>query len=143
MILNSYHIDDLSIKRFSLNSQIFKNIIIQMFLLIVTISVITFFTVSKEFSIGVALGGILAAINFILLIFVVKKIFFGEPKTQIIYAILFMIKLSAIGGVIFWLFTANPFNFSKVGFLSGITILFITITINGLLYGNKLSSEVN
>ena len=114
-----------------------------MLVLILAASIITFFTVSKGFSLGIFLGGTLASINFVLLLFVVKKIFFGEPKTQIIYAFLFMFKLSLIGGVIFWLFTTKLFKFSQLGFLMGITVLFVTITINGLLYGNKLKAEVN
>jgi len=114
-----------------------------MIVLVAVTSIVTFFTMGGKFSLGVLIGGVLASLNFMLLIFVVKKIFFGEPKTQIIYAILFMFKLSAIGGVIFWLFETTLFTFSKKGFLAGISVLFLTITINSLLYGNKLKAEVN
>ncbi len=126
-----------------LDSKIFRNIIIQTILIVLALFVTSFFVINKSFSIGLLTGGFISAINFGLLLFVVKKIFFGEPKTQIIYAILFMFKLSVIGGVIFWLFTTKLFVISKAGFLTGITILFITITINALLYGGRLKAEVN
>lgn len=126
-----------------LDSKIFKNIIIQTFLITLFLFITSFFVISKNFSIGLLIGGIIATVNFGLLLFVVKKIFFGEPKTQIIYAILFMFKLSIIGAVIFWLFSTKLFILSKAGFLIGITILFLTITINALLYGGKLKAEVN
>jgi hypothetical protein len=99
--------------------------------------------INKDFSIGVLIGGFLSSVNFALLLFVVKKIFFGELKTQIIYAILFMFKLSVIGGIIFWLFSTKLFILDKAGFLVGITILFLTITLNALVYGEKLKAEVN
>lgn len=89
------------------------------------------------------IGGVISSINFAILLFVVKKIFFGEPRTQIIYAILFMFKLSFIGAVIFWLLNTSLFELNKAGFLAGITVLFLTITINALVYGNKLKAEVN
>ena len=126
-----------------MDSKIFKNIIIQTFLITLFLFVVSFFVISKNFSIALLIGGIIATVNFGLLLFVVKKIFFGEPKTQIIYAILFMFKLSIIGAVIFWLFSTKLFVLSKAGFLVGITTLFLTITINALLYGGKLKAEVN
>jgi len=138
MILNSCYILEVL-----LNSKIFKNIILQIITLTVILTLISFFTLNKEFSLGVLVGGAVASVNFAILLFVVKKIFFGEPKTQIIYAILFMFKLFLIGGVILWLFQTSLFTFSKAGFLAGITILFIIVTINGLIYGNKLKTEVN
>ena len=123
--------------------KIFKNIVIQMFVFSILTSVISFFMINMNFSIGVLVGGLLASLNFSLLLFLVKKIYFGEPRTQMIYAFLFMFKLSIIGGVIFWLFKTDLFILDKAGFLTGITILFFTITINALLYGNKLKAEVN
>ena len=126
-----------------MNSKIFKNIILQIITITTILSIATFFTVNKEFSLGILIGGTVASVNFAILLFVVKKIFFGEPKTQIIYAILFMFKLFLIGGVILWLFQTSLFTFSKAGFLAGITILFVIVTINGLIYGNKLKAEVN
>jgi hypothetical protein len=126
-----------------LDGRIFKNIIIQTILIVLFLFLVSFFLINKNFSVGLLIGGLISAINFGLLLFVVKKIFFGEPKTQIIYAILFMFKLSVIGGVIFWLFSTKLFILNKAGFLAGITVLFLTITINALLYGGKLKAEVN
>ncbi len=125
-----------------LNNQTFKNIFLIMPILLLIVTSLSFFLISKSFAIGIFLGGVIALLNFFLLVFTVKKIIFGDSKTQVLYSGMFMLKLIITAGVIFWLFKGNPYNFSKFGFLIGITILVVLLIIQSLVQ-NKFKTEVN
>ena len=124
-----------------MEKKLFKNIVVYQIVLTIVVSIIVFFVISGVFSFSFFLGSSLSIINFLLLIFLVTKIFHGEPKTQIIYASLFMIKLSALAGVIFLLFRTNLFKLDVLGFIVGISTLFIVIIVASVLHGGEISKE--
>ena len=99
----------------------------------IVFSIILFFAVNKNFSLGFFIGSFLATINFIALVFVITKIFLGEPKTQLLYGFLFMIKLSLLGGIVFWLIKTTLFKLNMLGFIIGVSTLFFVITIASVL----------
>jgi len=116
-----------------LEKKLLKDIIIFQTVVMVLFSVVLFFVVNRSFSLGFFIGSLLATINFVALIFVITKIFLGEPKTQLLYGFLFVVKLSLLGGIIFWLFKTSLFKLNVLGFIIGISTLFLVITISSIL----------
>ena len=125
-----------------MGKKLFKNIVIYQVVLTAIASILLLFMVNGSFSLGFLIGSFLSMMNFLLLVFLVTKIFLGEPKTQIMYAFLFMIKLSVLGGIIFLLFKNSLFELNIIGFIVGISTLFVVITVVSVLYGSEAKKEL-
>lgn len=102
------------------------------------------FITKYQFSVSIFIGGIIAMFNFFALFFLVKKITNGEPKTQMIYSLLFMFKLGIIGIIIFFIInyslSVKNFEFSVdiFGLLLGITVIITTLIVEFFIDSSKI-----
>ncbi len=123
---------------------LYKKIFYHSLLVIAFMSGIFVFFTKYQFYISIFIGGIIAMFNFFALVFLVKKITNGEPKTQMIYSLLFMFKLGIIGIIIFFIInyslSVKEFEFSVdiMGLLLGITVIITTLIIEFFIDSSKI-----
>lgn len=131
---------------FSMNQEdmmLYKKIFYHSLFVVALMSGLFVFITKYQFSVSIFIGGIIAMFNFFALFFLVKKITNGEPKTQIIYSLLFMFKLGIIGVIIFFIInyslSVKDFEFSVdiLGLLLGITVIITTLIVEFFIDSSK------
>ncbi len=123
---------------------LYKKIFYHSLFVISVLSGLLIFFTKYQIPISIVIGGVLAMFNFFALVFLVKKITTGEPRTQMLYSLLFMFKLGIVGIIFFFIINYSlligEINFSVdiLGLLLGITIVVSTLIIDFFIDNSKI-----